>query len=229
MAHRTGQKEASRAKILASAGRGFRRHGFGGSGVDGLAKEAGVTSGAFYAHFKSKADAFREAITVGLKDLQHGVEQMRATLGVRWREGFIDFYLGDRRTCELADGCALQSLSAEVARADDQARKAYQAQLNTIIQTLADGLEGRPKVRREEATALLALLVGGVTLARAVHDPVVSDEIAAAVRKAALVIGHVAQQTTIAIGTTLGKAGNFDDEPPRPDAALGRVNATRRN
>ncbi len=186
MAHRMGQKEESRAKILRGAGRGFRRAGFGGAGVDGLAKEAGVTSGAFYAHFKSKAAAFREAMITGLEDLKEGVDQLRKRFGDRWRAEFIDFYLGDRRTCELADSCALQSLSGEMARADNDARTAYEDELRSIIASVADGLEGKPKVRREEATALLAILVGGVTLARAVHDEEFSDEIAAAVRKAAL-------------------------------------------
>jgi len=58
--------------------------------------------------------------------------------------------------------------------------------LRSIIASVADGLEGKPKVRREEATALLAILVGGVTLARGVHDKEFSNEIAAAVRKAAM-------------------------------------------
>ena len=39
-------KEAARAKMLGAAARGFRRRGYG-VGVDELAKEAGVTSGAF--------------------------------------------------------------------------------------------------------------------------------------------------------------------------------------
>jgi TetR/AcrR family transcriptional repressor of nem operon len=188
MAHRIGQKEESRAKILRGAGRGFRRAGFGGAGVDGLAKEAGVTSGAFYAHFKSKAAAFRESVSGGLRDLREGVEQFKERFGNCWREEFIDFYLGDRRTCDLADSCALQSLSSEVARADDEARVAYEAGFRSIILSVADGLDGKPKARREKATALLALLVGGVTLARAVHDQEFSDEIAAAVRKAALTL-----------------------------------------
>jgi len=188
MAHRPGQKEDSKAKILKSAGRGFRSRGFGGSGVDGLAKDAAVTSGAFYAHFKSKADAFREAVVVGLEDLKNGVEQMRAQLGPRWRKGFIEFYLADRRTCDLADSCALQSLSGEVARADDETRQAYETELRGIIEAVAAGLEGTPKAKREEAISLLALLVGSVTLARAVKDPAVSNEIAAAVRKTALAL-----------------------------------------
>lgn len=190
MGHRAGQKEESRAKILKSAGRGFRSRGFGGSGVDGLAKDAEVTSGAFYAHFKSKAEAFREAVTVGLQDLRRGVEHIRAQQGKRWREAFIDFYLGDRRTCDLADSCALQSLSSEVARADGDVRQVYQTELDAIIDAVAAGLNGKPKARREEATQLLALLVGGVTLARAVNDATISAEIAAAIRKAALVLGQ---------------------------------------
>lgn len=188
MAHRPGQKEESKAKILKSAGRGFRSRGFGGSGVDGLAKDAAVTSGAFYAHFKSKADAFREAVAEGLSDLKHAVVNMRTQRGARWHKEFVDFYLGDRRTCELADSCALQSLSGEVARADDDTREAFETELRGIIDAVAGGLEGTPKAKREEAINLLALLVGSVTLARAVKDPAVSSEIAAAARKAALAL-----------------------------------------
>lgn len=186
MAHRAGQKEESKAKILKSAGRGFRSRGFDGSGIDGLARNAGVTSGAIYAHFKSKAEVFRQAVITGLEDLKHGIEQAQERVGKNWRKAFIDFYLSDRRTCDLADSCALQSLSTEVARAGDAAQQAYEAEFHKIIETLAAGLEGKPKARREEAIALLALLSGGVTLSRAMYDSATGDEIAAAVRKAAL-------------------------------------------
>jgi TetR/AcrR family transcriptional regulator, transcriptional repressor for nem operon len=45
MQYKTGHREEARAHMIAAAGRGFRRKGFGGIGVDGLAKEAEVTSG----------------------------------------------------------------------------------------------------------------------------------------------------------------------------------------
>jgi len=187
MAPRTGRKEESRARILASAGRGFRTRGYGALGVDGLAKEAGVTSGAFYAHFKSKAEAFREAVVAGMKDLHSGIEQLRESAGpAGWRQKFVDFYLGDRRTCDLAESCALQSLTGEVARADDEARAAYEAELQHVVDAAAAGMsEGADAERRADAIALLALLAGGVSLARAVKNPALSDEIAAAVRRAA--------------------------------------------
>jgi hypothetical protein len=128
-----------------------------------------------------------------INDVGHCCNERLLHVGVRKRDGRHFHFdnrerlaLGDRRTCELADSCALQSLSGEMARADNDARTAYEDELRSIIASVADGLEGKPKVRREEATALLAILVGGVTLARAVHDEEFSDEIAAAVRKAAL-------------------------------------------
>jgi AcrR family transcriptional regulator len=189
MAGRAGQRDESRARILASAGRGFRSRGYGGLGIDELARQAGVTSGAFYAHFKSKAAAFREAVVAGMDDLRAGIEVMREA-GPDWRERFIDFYLGERRTCDLAESCALQSLTGEIARADDAAREAYEAALREVIDTAGAGMgSADAATRRDDAIALLALLAGGVSMARAVKDPAMSDEIAAAVRRAAAAIG----------------------------------------
>lgn len=177
------KKEQTRALILAGAGRTFRSHGFGGAGVDGVAKAAGVTSGAFYAHFKSKADAFRETVSVGLADLECAIRGLRAEAGKKWVEQFIDFYLGEKRTCAAADSCALQSLTGEVARADEETRETFEARLSGIIDATAEGLDAPSvKARRQEAIVMLALLSGGVSLARAVNDPALSQEIAAAIR-----------------------------------------------
>ncbi len=185
MAHRAGRKEESRARILASAGRGFRSRGYGALGIDGLAREAGVTHGAFYAHFKSKAAAFREAVVVGMADVRTGIERMREA-GPGWRQRFVEFYLGDRRTCDLAESCAMQSLTGEVARADDDVREAYEAGLRAVIDAAAAGMASPTEAaRRADATALLALLAGGVSMARAVRDPAMAEAITAAVRRAA--------------------------------------------
>ena len=59
--------------------------------------------------------------------------------------------------------------------------------MNLVAQAVADGLPGKdPAGRLQRAWALLSILSGGVTLARAVEDPATSEAIAAAVRKAAL-------------------------------------------
>src|ERR1700674_3367633 len=98
-----GHKEKSRALIVDAAGRGFRKQGYGGIGVDGLAREANVTHGAFYGHFRSKAEAFRAAVVAGLRELRGGVEAMRTEHAKDWIPAFAAFYLGYKRTCEIAE------------------------------------------------------------------------------------------------------------------------------
>jgi TetR/AcrR family transcriptional repressor of nem operon len=180
-----GHKEESRTRIVAAAGRGFRMHGYGGIGVDGLAREAGVTHGGFYGHFGSKAEAFMAAVVAGLQELRTGVEAVREQHGAGWVGAFAAFYLGHKRTCNLADACTLPSLSVEIERADPAVRVAYQAELLRVMEAVAAGLpEGTDAERTARAWVMLSLLAGGVTLARAVPDPAIAEQIATAVQQA---------------------------------------------
>jgi TetR/AcrR family transcriptional regulator, transcriptional repressor for nem operon len=191
-----GHKQQARTRILAAVGRGFRKRGYGGIGVDGLAKEAEVTSGALYGHFPSKEAAFKEAVVAGIDELRVGVEALRAEHGVKWVEAFVDFYLGHKRTCDLGESCALQSLTPEVQRSDSETKAAFEAEMSRVARAVADGLAGAsPAQRLERAWALLAILSGGVTLARAMQDDAVSNGIAAAIRKAALEAAGKAKRT----------------------------------
>ena len=47
-------KQATRRRILEAAGRRFKRDGIDGAGIATLMADAGLTNGAFYAHFDSK-------------------------------------------------------------------------------------------------------------------------------------------------------------------------------
>jgi TetR/AcrR family transcriptional regulator, transcriptional repressor for nem operon len=189
MRYNAEHKEETRRRILNAAGHLFRQEGYGGSGIDSLTKAAGVTNGAFYGHFASKRDAFRTAVLVGLEELRMGIAALKAKRGKQWFRAFVDLYLGDKRTCDLGQSCALPSLSPEVMRADAATRRAYEEELRRIIEEVALGLSARRGASRDDtAIVLLALLSGGVTLARAVSDPALSDKIAQVVRKQALTI-----------------------------------------
>lgn len=184
---------------MEAAGKAFRRHGLSGIGVDGLAKGANLTSGAFYFHFPSKLTAFAAAVRAGLEDLREGIAAFQADHGKGWLQAFTAFYMGNRRTCELGDGCALPSLSAEVERAGDEVRSAYEEELRLVAATMAEELEPTSLTQQEQAWALLAMLSGGVNLARAVQDPVLSEEIASAVQKAAGALTESAGQSRISV------------------------------
>ena len=184
---RSEQKLHTRQRILEAAGRGFRQGGFGGIGVDGLAKEAGVTSGAFYTHFDSKAAAFRESVGHGMGDLKDGVRNFQATYGPTWWAEFVRFYLGAKRKCTLPESCALQSLAPEVARSDATARAEFEAELLAVASLVASGpAAANAPTDVGAAMAALATLAGAVTLARAVSDMEVAEQIAAAAERVLL-------------------------------------------
>jgi TetR/AcrR family transcriptional regulator, transcriptional repressor for nem operon len=172
------QAQAARRRVLDAAGRAFRVHGFGGVGVDGLAQAAGLTSGAFYAHFRSKAAAFRAVVAAGIERLRLGVEGFKSRYGDEWFDAFAAYYLGSAHRGDVAGGCAVPSLSAEVARADEGVRAEYETELKRVAEEVAAGLGGG--LPRQAAWPLIAQLAGGVLLARAVADKALAEEIAAA-------------------------------------------------
>lgn len=185
-------KQETRARVIAAAGQVFRREGYGGAGIDALTKAAGVTNGAFYGHFKSKGEAFRTAVLAGLEELRQAVAALKACEPKHWLKTFVGFYLGYKRTCDLGESCTLPSLSPDVMRADDETRSAYTVELKRLIEEVAAGLpadnaRGPSDSRCEDqAILLLAMLSGGVTLARAVSDATLSERIASLVAQAAL-------------------------------------------
>ena len=183
------QKEQTRERIIAAAGRTFRKGGYSGIGVDGLAKEAGVTSGAFYGHFSSKEDAFNETVKSGLKELNEGIEKFQSDFGNKWISPFVDFYLGQKLTCELAEACSMPTLTPEVARSNKSVRETYQTQITKVIETIANGLPQMDSTaRNQKAWAFLCLLSGGVTTIRALADEAISNEAVKAIKTAALKI-----------------------------------------
>lgn len=189
MRYSAEHKEQTRKQIVRSAERTFRKLGFGGAGIDRLVREAGVTSGAFYGHFKSKEEAFAATAIAGLAALENTIAQMQQDHGVKWAEKFVDFYLDDLRTCDLAESCALQSLTPDVMRAKASTRSAYEEAFIKVLDRFAEGLpQFDRETARSHARAVLALVAGAVTLARSFGSEEQSKETAQAAREAALSI-----------------------------------------
>jgi len=181
MRYAPGHKAETRDRILSAAERAFSIHGYDGVGVDGLAAQAGITSGAFYGHFRSKAEVFRAAAVAGLQRLRGGIVQFHAQPDRPWVRPFMQHYLAPPFRQGLEGGCALPSLSAEVARSDPGTRACYEAEMLRLVDTLAASLPNASLTARRRAWAMMALLAGGATLARSVEDAGVAAEIAAAV------------------------------------------------
>jgi TetR/AcrR family transcriptional regulator, transcriptional repressor for nem operon len=176
---RSEQKAMTRRRILDAAGEKFRSAGYDGVGVDGLAKAAGVTSGAFYVHFDSKSDAFGAALAAALDEVNDGIAYLQKTSPKTWWSKFVVFYTGERRRADLAHSCGLQSLAPEVARASADDVEQFEAGLLAIAKTIVSGpVSPRAPRTIEDALVALSVLIGAVTLARGVHDPQLADLIA---------------------------------------------------
>jgi len=181
------KKQQTRQRILDAASQSFRTHGYAGIGVDGIAKAAEVTSGAFYSHFGSKDGAFSAAINAGLDEVIAALPEFQKNDGDKWVESFANYYLGKAHRKDLANGCAMTTLSPEIVRAEPEFRSAYEKKMKQIIEIIANGLKGNSIAEcRARAWAMLGTLIGGLTLSRAVKTDKVASEIASSIKIAAI-------------------------------------------
>jgi len=187
MDQKLSKREETHKRMLAAAGRSFRSHGYAGIGVDGIAKEAGVTSGAFYAHFGSKDGAFSAAVVKGLDEVITGVPAFQSTHGENWVQAFADYYLGKGNRDDRACGCAMSSLTAEVVRSGDEIQGIFEGKMTRIVGLIAEGLAGTSDENRlSRAWAMLGVLIGGVNLARAMSSDVLKNDVSEAIKIAAV-------------------------------------------
>jgi TetR/AcrR family transcriptional repressor of nem operon len=155
-----------RAEIFGHAGRLFRLRGYAGTNIDDIMLAAGLTRGAFYAHFKSKDELFAQVIGSGqglLWKLRSANAELLAVL---------DGYLAKEELAATAQGCTLAALPGDVARGPLASQLAYANILQAVIGEMA---RGRRRKLDPDATAAAILAVGAVSLARASGDRRLSD------------------------------------------------------
>ncbi len=182
MRYDAGHKQATRQRIIRSAGRRLKSDGIDASGVAVLMSDVGLTNGAFYAHFDSKDDLVANVLTDQLNQQAAHFDELLAQDG--GLERLLEEYLSPQMRDDRASGCPSAALLDEVARTSPAGRGAYTAGATTIIDHLADYLSARsgspdPARSRVKAISLFGMLVGTMQLARAVDDPALSDEVLA--------------------------------------------------
>src|SRR4051812_8354735 len=68
------QKQATRQRIIEAAGRRFKQDGIDGAGVAAVMSDAGLTNGAFYAHFTSKEDLVANVLADQLRNQRQSLD-----------------------------------------------------------------------------------------------------------------------------------------------------------
>jgi TetR/AcrR family transcriptional repressor of nem operon len=163
---------AKHERIVKEASRLFRERGFENVSVSQVMKAAGLTHGAFYAHFSSKEELQAAAVAHGIKV---SLERLQRSNNKKSKESFADLYLSRWHRDNPGDGCTMAALAQEVARSTPELKAAFEQGLENILSA--------KRGDRKEAIFWVAALIGGVVLARAVRAPRLSDEILCSVRQ----------------------------------------------
>jgi TetR/AcrR family transcriptional repressor of nem operon len=172
------RKTETHTKILKVAARKFRELGLDGIGVANVMKQAGVTVGAFYKHFKSRDELVVEALGTAFKDLDAWEEHAETLPQV------LESYLTEAHRDDPGTGCAMGALLGDMGHASKSAKTVYTARVKRSLAFTAGLLPSEGSAdRRGRALLILSALLGAINLSRAVSDPILSREILDQVRR----------------------------------------------
>src|SRR4051812_46616946 len=162
-------KQATKQRIISAAGRRLKSDGIDGSGVATLMADAGLTNGAFYAHFDSKEDLVANALAEQLREQRESFSAMSV-------EEIVRAYLSAEHRDNRAGGCPSAALLDEISRSTDATKRAYTDGLLGMIDDIAERLAPHdPRSARLKTLGAFASMVGTLQVSRALADRQLSD------------------------------------------------------
>lgn len=182
---RTAAKEASHERIVQVAARAIRRSGYNGTGVADIMKEAGLTHGAFYAHFESREAMLAEAADrAGAESNAFAASVVAAVPPEQALQALMQVYLSKEHVAGIETGCPVSALGSEMPRQSPEVRRAATRRIKEMIDLVARQSPdwGQPGAH-ERALVTVATMVGTLMLARAVDDPALSESLCSATLK----------------------------------------------
>lgn len=181
---RAAAKEAAHERIVGAAARAIRRSGYDGTGVAEIMKEAGLTHGAFYAHFDSREAMLGEAATRACAETAAALANVTSRAAPDLAlAALLAAYLSKAHQEHVESGCPLAALGCETARQPPQVRRVATRHIKEVVDLVARlspdwGREGA----HQRALVTVSTMVGALMLARAVDEPALADSL----RQAAL-------------------------------------------
>jgi len=181
MGYSRTEKNRTHKRIVAIASKRFRESGLAGIGIADLMKEAGLTVGGFYKHFKSRDDLVAEAVGSAFGFWKRQLNAAASGGPPLSSAKLIDDYLNEAHRDNPGTGCAFSALAPEIARTGKRIRSLATEQIRNDIDLLAGllgGSDGKGNAAaRSKAILVFSALVGAMVLARAVSDEPLSREI----------------------------------------------------
>ncbi len=166
---RTRDPEATRERLLHCAFQEIYEHGYAGASLDRILGNSGVTKGALYHHFDSKADLANAVIDEVIQPLviERWVDPVRDSDDpIAALQDHTTEVLSDFTDEEMACGCPLNNLAQELANAGEEFREHLARVFDEWRAGFAEAFErGRAAgtVRRDvDPTAVAAFTVASI-------------------------------------------------------------------
>src|ERR1700682_1496814 len=181
MRHSKAEKAKTHKRIVAIASKRCREEGLAGIGIADLMKEAGLTVGGFYKHFKSRDDLVAEAVGSALELWKRQVDAAASGGPPVTYESLVDEYLSEAHRNHPGTGCPVSALAGDLARTDRRTRALVSRKVRDNIELLTTLIRNTNKTDRGSARSQAILtycaLVGAIGMARAISDEQLSREI----------------------------------------------------
>ena len=168
MAWKEQHKIESRERIVDSAAQLFTQLGFDSVSIDDVMKAAGLTRGAFYAHFKNKAELYQCAIIAGAKQAKAVLERAEDFSVLSMAKHYLR--IGDANHPDSF--CPLAFFVTDMTQRDSKIRNTYTQALKGYIEIL-ESMALSPDKARQAAV----MMIGGLALSRAITDELLREDL----------------------------------------------------
>ena len=174
---RTAAQQTSRERLIQAGGALARQSGFAGTGLDALAAAANLTSGAFYAQFRSKAELLDAIVN---HDMTLMLNAFDGHSPIRMHKAMTR-YLSLQHAENPGQGCSIPALGAEIARANIGTREKFETHLLQLQAAFTELLGNN-----QQAWVMLSQAIGAQVIARAMASSETRQELLNAVLQHAL-------------------------------------------
>lgn len=193
MRYEETHKAETRQKLISQASIRLRRDGLNAVGLRTLVADAGLTHGAFYAHFPSKAKLVEAAIGEALEGTYNSLRM--AIEGVAPDQKFevlCSTYLSTLHWKSMEKGCVVAALAPEIVRENDEMQEALNSGMQPISSLIESLLPagGSTIIRETRAATIFAGMVGSLQYARTIKDEEDVELILKSARSNALSAAH---------------------------------------